>query len=349
MNRLFLLFIVICSWAICGGMPSGLSAQDRHYVELNILADAGTMIGSGQKWLEKLSEVGADSVRMGRSNQASKVGVNKSQSGSGRASYTITGVINSRDELVLPGGRYSLRDTDKIRAYIESIRADGAEVALAEKMAYGLTAQQLVDLHATLSPAYETATSGLLPSQVLEQVRRQCPTPITIDASAQSALGGDYTLSDEMQGLSQGTVLAAALRPLGLVMAPRREPGKATEIVITDSRRVDEHWPIGWPLQSRPSESAPQLYQRIPVNIRNYTLGATLKAIQRAVDVPFLFDHNSMARNGVDLEEIRVNLQAEKLAYQLVLNRIVAQARPRMQLDVRADETGKVFLWFSSR
>ncbi|MCP4887086.1 MAG: hypothetical protein GY904_10800, partial [Planctomycetaceae bacterium] len=153
----------------------------------------------------------------------------------------------------------------------------------------------------------------------------------------------------ELQGLSQGTVLAAALRPLGLVAAPTREQGKATKIVITDTRQVEEHWPIGWPPESRNSQSFPQLYERIPVNIRNYTLGATLKAIQGAMKAPFVYDYNSLARSGLDVEKVRINLEAEKMSYLLILNRIVGQVRPRIQYEVRADENGKPFIWFSSR
>jgi len=287
-------------------------------------------------------------VRMNQS-ATGRPNVDKTDTASG-ASYKITGVLTARGKLILPGGSFTLRDAEKIREYIDSIRADGAEVALAQKMAFGLTAQQLVDLHTTLTPAYEQPTLAKRPAEVLARIKRTCKTPIILDDSATALLrDDDYQIEDEMQGLSQGMVLAACLRPLGLVVAPRREQGKPTEILITDSRRADEHWPIGWPIQSRPSQSLPKLFERIPVNIKNYTLQATLDAIQKAMDVPFVYDYNSMARTGVDLAEIRVNLQAEKMAYQLVLNKIVAQARPRMQMDVRIDESGKPFLWFSSR
>ncbi|MCP4082409.1 MAG: hypothetical protein GY743_19420 [Planctomycetaceae bacterium] len=331
-------------WAL----PS-VVAQDRNYVELEILAEQGTLISSGQKWMEALSEAGADNVRLGQTNRSKRIGIDKRESSGGRSSYTITGKINSRNQLLLPAGRYSLRETAKIKAYVESIRADGAEVALSPKMAFGLTAKQLVDLHKTLKPIYNKPTLGTTPKQILDAVQRNCKTPIVIDPSAREALQGDYTVEDELQGLSQGTVLAAALRPLGLVAAPSREQGKATKIVITDTRRVEEHWPIGWPPKSRNSQSFPQLYERIPVNIRNYTLSATLKAIQGAMKAPFVYDYNSLARSGLDVEKVRINLEAEKMSYLLILNRIVGQVRPRIQYEVRADENGKPFIWFSSR
>lgn len=346
MNRALLLFLAMAGFGLCPA--NWLPAQGRHYVELEIHGDSAMLLDTGQKWTEVLSEVGADSVRLTQATGSSKPDVQKSETGRG-ASYKIVGILSSRNQLILPGGRYSIRDTAKIKSYVDSIRADGAEVALAEKMAFGLTAQQLVALHDTLKPEYPRTTIGTKPAEILNHVKQNCGTPIVIDPSASGALRSDYTVQDELRGLSQGTALAAALRPLGLVMAPRREQGGQTEIIITDTRRAEEHWPIGWPLQQRPSQAIPKLYERIPVNIRSYTLKATLTAIQGAMDVPFLFDYNSMAQTGVDLEEIRVNLEAEKLAYQLVLQRILAQARPRMEMDLRADENGKAFVWLSSR
>ena len=331
------------------GIPATTQGQNRNYVELEILAEQGTLINSGQKWMDALSEAGADNVRLGQTNRSKKIGINKRDSPDGRSSYTITGKINSRNQLLLPAGKYSIRDTAKIKAYIESIRADGAEIALSPKVAFGLTAKQLVDLHKTLKPVYETSTVGVAPNEILSQVKRVCQTPFYIDPSAREALRGDYVVQDELKGLSQGTVLAAALRPLGLVMAPQRAQGEPVKIFITDTRRVDEHWPVGWPPETRNSQTLPQLYERIPVNIQNYTLSATLNAIQGAMNAPFLYDHNSMARTGLDMEQARVNLNAEKMSYLLILNRIVAQVRPRLQYEVRADENGKPFLWFSSR
>ena len=342
-------FCIILTLSITWGIPSATQGQNRNYVELEVLAEQGTLINSGQKWMDALSEAGADNVRLGQTNRSKKIGIDKRDSSGGRASYTITGKINSKNELLLPAGKYSIRDTAKIKAYVESIRADGAEIALSPKVAFGLTAKQLVDLHKTLMPVYESSTVGVAPNDILRQIKQTCTTPFYIDPSAREALQGDYVIQDELKGLSQGTVLAAALRPLGLVMAPKRAQGEPVKIFITDSRRVDEHWPVGWPPKTRNSQTLPKLYDRIPVNIQNYTLSATLKAIQGAMEAPFLYDYNSMARTGLVMEQARVNLNAEKMSFLLILNRIVAQVRPRLQYEVRADENGKPFLWFSSR
>ncbi len=320
----------------------------RNRVELQVVSDAADGIDQNQRWLEVLSQVGADNVRIIQSGRGvSRPGVENVTGASG-TTYRITGILVD-NRLILPAGRFGIRDSTGISDYITSVRADGADVALARKMAFGLTARQLVNLHDDLSRPLADSTIGQSPGQVLAIVQRSITTPIVVDPGARTALVSDYTLVDELQGISHGTALAAALRPLGLVLAPTREQGQPTEIRIVDSMAAEEFWPIGWPLQQRISQAAPKMYERIPVNIRNFTLAAALPAIQKKLEMPFLMDHNSLALQGVDLDKIRVNLESEQLSYQLILNRIISQARPRMELEVRADEAGQPFVWFSAR
>jgi hypothetical protein len=316
----------------------------QNRVELVIIADAGGGIDDNQRWLEALSDVGADNVRI--TQGSSRPGIEEI-AGSGGTTYRITGVL-ANNKLVLPKGRFGIRDTARIREYIASLRADGADVALAEKLAFGLTARQLVDLHTDLARPLTETSVGKTPGQILKLVQSSISTPLIIDPAAAAALQDDYRLEDELSGLSQGTALAAALRPLGLVMAPRREQGKATAIGVVPTLSATEFWPVGWPLEQRMSEAAPKLFERIPVNIQNYSLAATLPAIQKMLGIPFLYDHNSIALEGVDMEKIRVNVQAEQLSFQLILGKIFSQSRS-MQFEVRADEAGKPFLWISAR
>ncbi len=313
-------------------------------VELEIIADAGGGIDDNQRWLEALSEVGADNVRIIQGT--SRPGV-EAIAGSNGTTYRVTGVI-ANNRLVLPKGRFGMRDTAQIKAYIDSLRADGADVALAEKMAFGLTAQQLVDLHTDLSRPLTETSVDRTPDQVLQGVKKSISTQVVIDPAAATVLRDDYTLVDELKGLSHGTVLAASLRPLGLVITPVREQGKSTEIRIVPSLSTTEFWPVGWPLETRISEAAPKMYERIPVNIQNYSLAATLPAIQKMMDMPFLYDYNSIAMEGIDLEKIRVTVQAEQLSFQLILGKIFSQSRG-LQYEVRADESGKPFIWISAR
>lgn len=321
-------------------------SQDKHFVELEIIINERFGIDQGQEWIEVLSEVGADNVRLRRGSTSTRPSVKKIENALG-ATYKIIGVATTRG-LKLPGGTFSMRDKAGLRELIQKIRDDGAEVALAEKMAFGLTAEQLVELHTDLAKPYEQSTTGKSPGQVLEDIRLRTKTPILVDAKARQELNDDYVLQDELQGLTHGTVLAAALRPIGLVVAPRRLQGKSTEIVITDSRLVQEHWPIGWPLQDRPSKAIPNLFERIPTQVQT-NLKSALEAIASRLEVPFLYDRNSMARQGIVLDKVRVNMTAEEASYNSILQRILAQAKPKLQMELRADESGSAFVWVSPR
>ncbi len=344
--------LTTCLALVCLGLLCQPAyGQGRNRVELQLASEGSARLGGAQKWLEVLSNVGADSVRMVTTTGRVKIDVQKTETSTGN-SYKILGAISADNRLILPAGRFTLSQTAKIREYITSIRADGAEVALSEKLAFGLTAKQLVGVHTALSPAYEGSTKGAKPSEILLNLKNKISLPIEIDESAAEALRGDYQLQDDLQGMSAGTVIAASLRPLGLVIAPVREQGQPIRLMISDARRIDEHWPIGWPLEkNRPTQILPKLNERIPVNIQNFKMGDTLNAIQQALEVPFLYDYNSMAREGVELNDIRVNLQSgeQKMSYILVLRRIVVQAKPRMQHEIRVDENGKPFYWFSAQ
>ena len=344
---MFLLRLTVATLLTLMCLPVGMSSAQvgmRNRIEFEIMADAQGGIDDNQRWLEALSDVGADNVRIVQGS--SRIGVEKI-AGSGGTTYKITGLLDN-NRLLLPKGRFGIRDTAKIKEYIESLRADGAEVALADKMAFGLTAQQLVDLHTDLSRPLTETSVDKTPQQILQLVQRSVSTPFVIDPAAANALRDDYTLVDELNGLSHGTALAASLRPLGLVLAPVREQGKTTEIRIVPSLSAPEFWPVGWPLEQRLDLAVPKLFEKIPVNIQNFSLAKTLPAIQKMMKMPFLYDYNSIALGGVDMEKVRVNVQSERMSFQIILSKIFSQSRG-LRYEVRADEAGTPFIWISSR
>ena len=113
--------------------------------------------------------------------------------------------------------------------------------------------------------------------------------------------------------MSTGMALATIVRPLGLVIEPKREQGKALEIHIVDSRDSQENWPIGWPIEKPPVAVEPKLFTRIPIEIRNFALAKVLSALQKRAGVPFFYDQNSMAREGIELDDIRVTLSKKQI------------------------------------
>ena len=253
------------------------------------------------------------------------------------------------NRLKLPGGSFSIRDKAGIRELLTRLRDDGAQVAMAEKKAFGLTSEQLVTLHGRFSQTVEFETKGRKAGDVTAELIKKIGVPFVLDSSARAAVNGNELVSDELKGLSTGTALAAVVRPLGLVIEPKREQGKQLEVQLRDTRQGKENWPIGWPLERVPVAVAPTLFEKIPLEIRNFPLSAVLNAIEKKSGVNFLIDYNTLARKDIDLATTKVTLVDEKVALLVAVSNALKQSKPRLSCEIRMDENAKPFLWITSK
>jgi hypothetical protein len=153
-------------------------------------------------------------------------------------------------------------------------------------------------------------------------------------------------VADALQGLSAGTVMAAVLRPLGLVLVPRKEAGGDIKLWITDVRTARASWPVGWPPETTPIETAPKLFNNLNVEIEDTPVSLALEAISGRIEMPVLYDHNSLARQRIDPSEAKVSLPAERTYYQRIINRMLNQVQ--LNGELRVDEAGTPFLWIST-
>jgi hypothetical protein len=327
------------------GFSESVTAQER-FVELQIVSRAAGELGVQHEMMEMLSGVGADRVSVKSTTGNVRTSVTESESG-GTTNVVVVGILDGRT-LKLPGGRYSLRDSARIRDYVQKLRDDGAEITLADKQAFGLTGPQLVEVFDSLGGEVQDSTKGQPSSRVIQQLALGLTLEIGMTDEAWQLLN-DTPILEEYQGLSTGTAMAAILRPLGLVLSPFREQGKAVQFRIAASTEVEEHWPVGWPIEESPGQAEPKVFERLDeVSIQNISLKDTLDAIEARVGVPFIYDQNGIARAGLDLSEVQVNLiRTRPMKYFLVLKKVLIQARPKLDVEIRKDENGKSFLWIS--
>ena len=293
-----------------------------------------------------LQQVGADRVISQRRGGA-KAAIDEKETGD-QITIRVQGFID-RDRLVLPGGKFRLRQTAEIRDLLQKFRDDGGEVTLSEKKAFGLTAKQLVWVHAKLAQPVEFSTRGKPAAEVVRQLSEQSGLEVVKDEAVRRALASGETIRDELQGLSTGTALAAALRPLGLVVEPHRVQGNDIQLHLRAFEESDEHWPVGWPSQQVPIKTEPRLFEEMPIQISNFPMGQVIDAVQQKAGVPFLLDHNSIARDGVDLAATKVTVVESQITLTRLLSKVLRQSRPRMAHELRVDERGKAFLWISPR
>ncbi len=83
----------------------------------------------------------------------------------------------------------------------------------------------------------------------------------------------------------------------------------------------------------------------INVEINDQPLDESLAAIQTRLDIPFLFDHNALAKHEIDLHD-KVSLARTRTFYKKIIDQLLFQKL--LVADVRVDEAGKPLVWITS-
>jgi hypothetical protein len=323
-------------------LPSASAQQPR--VELELIMERGFPPQNAHEWLRAMERVGADGLRIRAARNGDGIGI-KNVGTDRSPQYKVYGMLTSDNRMMLQGATFRMSDVAGIKGYLETLREEGMDGLLGEKMAFGLTARQLVAVHEDLAKPIRIGTQSKNVEEVIRQLERQLATPLQIDRGARGGLAEGDAIKEELRGMTIGTGLAAMLRPLGLVLVPLKD-GADVQLVVMDSRDADEHWPIGWPLEDAPLQAAPQLFEDLPVEIR-VSLQEALDAIQPLVKIPFIYDQNSMARHGIELANVEVEANG-RMSYFRLIKRLLSQTRPSMKAEIRTDEAGKPFLWLTT-
>jgi hypothetical protein len=80
--------------------------------------------------------------------------------------------------------------------------------------------------------------------------------------------------------------------------------------------------------------------------INDTPLSEALNAIGQRLELPFIFDHNALAREGIDIDSEKVSLPPGRTYYMRIITRLLSQAK--LTSDLRVDEAGRPFLWITS-
>jgi hypothetical protein len=320
-------------------------AQTVPRVELELMTEQGFPPTGSQRWLQALKDVGFSEVRIRQARPGDRVEI-RQRGSEDRPSYQVTGLLTAGNTLAVPGGQFQMHDKAGLKAWLDKVR-EGGEKRLQEKEgAFGLTPTQLVDVHEALSPPVTFSTKGERGFDVLRRVAGGLSLSFLSDPAVRRAMAGDDLIADELQGLSSGTVIAAVLRPLGLVLVPRKESDGEIKLWITDVRSARESWPVGWPPEKKPLETAPALFNNLNVEIADTPLSEALEAVGGRIELRMLYDHNSLARHRIDPAETKVSMPAGRTYYLRIIDRMVNQAQLKSEL--RVDEAGTPFMWIST-
>ena len=314
-------------------------------VSFELATEEGFTNTGAQKWVDMLKDLDQKGIRIraGRSGDKPEV---KNIGTAESPSYLAIGILTAGNRLLLEGGQFSLSDRAGIGKWIEKLKADGSGDLTAAKEAFGLTAEQLVAFYDKLAKPVEFTTLNVRAGDVIRKIVQGVPFEYHVTDQARAAFGRNEPVLDELSGLSSGTALAAALRPLGLVMAPDKAGGKI-RLLMAEVREVPEAWPVGWPPQGTPAEAAPALYEYLPVEVKDTPLSEVVTAIQGRVKTPFLYDHNGLARQQIDLAAVKVSYPRKRVQYKRALDQMFFQGG--LTAEIRVDEAGSPLVWVSPR
>lgn len=333
-------------FALVALVTSSVPAQAQQAgarVELELFQSGRPSAQATQAWYAALTKLGVRNLKMRAARPGDQAGVT-TVGAVPNESYRVVGELNERGEVVVPGGRFKVGDMPALSAWMGKLGDHGAAALTEKKSAFGLNEEQLVSVHTDLSTPVEFATKGMKPIDVLRKLARG-KHPLVMEPELGKALEADDPMRDELQGFSRGMALAVLLRPVGGVLVPRKPARADVELAILDGKSSAELWPIGWPTEEDTSKLAPKLLETLTAEIDGVTAAEALDAIQQRVEVPFLWDHNSLALRKVKLDT-PVALPAGKRLYSKLLTEILGKVRCRYE--IRVDENGKPFLWISA-
>ena len=344
MRHISTIGLALLSTAVGAGVwtPS-VVAEPR--VELEILIGRGSPPTAAHDWMAVLNDVGFTSLRFRSPRTGDRVELQSEGSGDS-ALYRVTGMLNARNRLVLPGATFGMRDVAGIEEWIERLRDGGEEGLTDREGAFGLVGRDLLAIHQQLSIFIPRSTSGRSTGAVVGQMIDSLSVDVEVSAAARRVLGGEETVGDELQGVSTGTALAAVVRPLGLVVVPQKRRGEETKLIITDTDSTSESWPVGWPPESPTRDIAPILFEFIEIEIVDTPLIEALEAVAGRLEMPLLYDHNSIARHRIELSEEQVSFPSGRSYYKRILDSILYQAG--LKAEIRVDEAEAPFLWITT-
>jgi hypothetical protein len=327
-------------------------------IELELATERGVQITAPHEWLQLLTAIGIDNVRIRGAEPGDEPRV-ENRGTNERPHYQVAGILTSRNELRLPGGTFSHTDRSRLKDYFAQLAADGGESLTAQRGLFGLTEKDIEAVFADLAQPVDFETKGQQPRAVIDRLQSSFALKVTVNADAERALNGAAPVVDEMQGLTAGTGLAMMLRNYGLVLRPHQSRGRPVvyrvALAAADSapsstlgKTADHamlHWPIGWELQQSPGQTAPPLFEYLNAEIDGYTLEETLAAIGTRLKLSIYLDRAALAAHRIDLAKIQVRVPRSRTYYKRVIDRVLSQARLGSQL--RVDEAGSPFLWIT--
>src|SRR5687768_3473165 len=141
-------------------------------VDLELVTQPGLPIDAPQKWINMMRDMGLSNVRIRGGEQGDKTEVRKLGT-EDKPHYSVTGIITAGNVLKLPGATIRLNDKSGLNNWIAKLQDGGDEGVRAKKVAYGLTATEMVAVHDAVKGVVDFDTKGMPTGEVVKKIVKQ--------------------------------------------------------------------------------------------------------------------------------------------------------------------------------
>ncbi len=312
-------------------------------VEIELATQRNYIATSQQQWYRLFTELGVDNLRIRKALDGEKAETTTAGTKTSPV-YRVTGLLQAGDVLVLPEGKFGLRDRARLAQWLADLRSGPAAKAGARP--FGLDATQYAEVNSDLSRRVGFSTKELTPAELLSKLSPALNHRLVVDRLAKAPLAAGEPLGEELQNLTTGTALAYALRQVGLGFEPRADARKQVVFAVVKPAAKQIIWPAGWPLgKKKPDKLLPALFESTPVDIDDYPLDEALSAIGDKLAVPILYDHYALDRRGIQTN-VKVTFPPGKSWYFKIIDKLLHQAD--LQGEWKLDDAGRPLLWVTT-
>ncbi len=312
-------------------------------VELEVAAQADAPFGAMQAWNKILAEMNLTRVRLRGARGGDVPSLEVHGEGAGQR-FILVGMLNHRDELVLPGGKFTQGDRARLKQFFADLPRR-LEDERNPRGRFSLTREEFEQVFADLSRPVTEPTLDGAPHELVATLTKEFAMPVAGSAATKAALREAAPFRAQMKGLTTGTTLAAVLRAAGLQFVPEKIGAGPLTLRVAPLDSGSESWPVGWKPLGGPRQTAPAMYRVTNIEIENYTLAKALEALAPHMAVPLVFDQRVLAQREIDLAAIQVKYPRGKTFVRNAVDSILSQGR--LAGELRIDEAGQPFYWIT--
>lgn len=329
--------------------PSAKRIDSKYQTEVTVqlYTDEQGVGLRAQRWSEAFQQMNVTlSIRRGTVGRTPAV--TDKVLGGLRRRVTLVGKLDKQGRLIFEERVFTEADTGKLKAWINDLKAFGAQGDPSGKPLWGLSQEQFAPIQAALNKTLETDLHGKLLQKAIEDLDLPATVPLRFTAAARHHLAEldrvqPATVQLPLKGLSKGTALAILLHQAGLGFRPTRNQDASIDLSVWSLKATDDVWPVGWPQKKSNRELAPKLVQLTPIALQDIELLPVLETVSEVTGIPILIDQAGFRAEAIDLAKVKVSYPSRQATWSAALKSLVFQAKGRAE--IWTDEAGHPFIW----